>query len=464
MPEAAQIETYDPKTSRLLSFHDTIPAFLDGTDTPRAYLERCIETIESREPDLKAFVTLNLEGARKAADASTARYKDGRPLSELDGLPVAIKDVHETEDMPMQVGSPIFEGWSSGWDGACVYWLRKSGAAIIGKTVTTEFAFASPGPTRNPWDTSRTPGGSSSGSGAAVGGRMLPVATGSQVRGSILRPAAYCGAYTLKASFGAINPLGGFPSAPSLVHVGFIAGTLADMWITSHCISHTGGGAPGHPSLAGPRALPRPDKPKRLVRLDTPGWQATTEETKVVYEDYLRSLGQAGVEIVGRNDDQVIEDYEQQLVELRDVIALILTYEGRYPLAMYAARQWDLLSERVQGRVVAGRELTPEDYAKALEWCIAFRERHQGLRKRADGFITLNQVDPAPEGMAVGDMVYGEPSSVLGSPALNLPLLAVQGLPLGVQLIGYFREDYRIVAHAHWLLHTALGIHDRAGT
>lgn len=460
MSEVAQIESYDPKSANLLSFYDAVPVFLDGTDTPRAYLERCIETIEARESDLKAFVTLNFEVARAAADASSSRYKDGRPLSELDGLPVAVKDVHETEDMPMQVGSPIFEGWSSGWDGACVYWLRKCGAAIIGKTVTTEFAFATPGPSRNPWDTSRTPGGSSSGSGAAVGGRMVPVATGSQVRGSILRPAAYCGAYTLKASYGAINPLGGFPSAPSLVHVGFIAGTLADLWITSHCISHTGGGAPGHPSLAGPRTLPRPEKPKRLVRIETPGWQVTSEEIKAVYEGYLGSLGQAGVEIVGRNDDSEIEEYEQHLVALRDVIALILTYEGRYPLAMFADRKWDLLSERVQDRVVVGRELTPEDYAEALEWCIAFRARHQELRKRVDGFITLNQIDPAPQGMAVGDVVYGELSSVLGSPALNLPLLAIDGLPLGIQFIGFFREDHMLVAHAHWLVHAALSIND----
>ena len=193
MASSPSIEHYDPKTAKLLSFSEAIPAFRDGSDTPRAYLERCIETIESREPEVKAFVTLNFENARKAADASTDRYKQGRALSELDGLPVAIKDVHETEDMPMQVGSPIFEGWSSGWDGACVFWLRKLGAAIIGKTVTTEFAFSTPGPARNPWDTARTPGGSSSGSGAAIGARMVPVATGSQVRGSILRPPAYCG-------------------------------------------------------------------------------------------------------------------------------------------------------------------------------------------------------------------------------------------------------------------------------
>ena len=456
-------ETYDPKTVSLLSFSNAVPAFADGSDTPRAYLERCIETIEAREPAVKAFVALNLDGARNAADVSTERYRAGRPLSPLDGMPVGIKDVHETSDMPMQVGSPVFEGWSSGWDGACVYALRKAGAAIVGKTVTTEFAFATPGPTRNPWDTTRTPGGSSSGSGAAVGARMIPAATGSQVRGSILRPAAYCGAYTLKASYGAINSLGGFPSAPSLVHVGFIAGTLADMWIASHCVSRIAGGDPGHPSLAGPATLPRPDKPARLIRLETAGWAVTPEEIRAAFEDYLGTLTDAGVEIVGRADDPEIEAYERDLVALRDVIALILTYEGRWPLAMYADRDQELLSPRVQERVVAGRDLTPEDYAEALEWCVAFRARHEAFAGRADGFITLNQIDPAPVGMPVGNVVYGEPSSVAGCPALNLPLLSVEGMPLGVQLMGYFRQDSRIVANAHWLVHAVRGIASSAG-
>ena len=458
MNDPMTTESYDPKTVKLLSFSDAVPAFVDGSDTPRAYLERCIETIAARETATRAFVTLNLDGAREAADASTGRYRAGRPLSQLDGMPVGIKDVHETEDMPMQVGSPIFEGWSSGWDGACVHALRKAGAAIVGKTVTTEFAFATPGPTRNPWDNSRTPGGSSSGSGAAVGARMIPAATGSQVRGSILRPAAYCGAYTLKASYGAINSLGGFPSAPSLIHVGFITGTLADMWIASHCVSRIAGGDPGHPSLAGPPTLPRPEKPERLIRLDTAGWAATTERTKAAFEDYLGTLADAGIEIAGRADDPEIEAYERDLVTLRDVIALILTYEGRWPLAMYADRDWEKLSPRVRDRVVAGRELTPEDYAEALEWCIAFRARHEAFAGRADGFVTLNQVDPAPVGMPVGDMVYGEPSSVVGCPALNLPLLAVDGMPLGVQLLGYFREDRNIVANAHWLVHAVRGV------
>lgn len=458
MNDDGKITAYDPRTVTLLSFGNAVPAFMDGSDTPRAYLERCIETIETREPDVNAFVGLNLDGARQAADASTARYRDGHPLSELDGMPVGIKDVFETEDMPMQVGSPIFEGWSSGWDAACVYALRKAGAAIVGKTVTTEFAFARPGPARNPWDTSRTPGGSSSGSGAAVGAGMVPAATGSQARASILRPAAYCGAYTLKASYGAINTLGGFPSSPSLCHVGFIAGTLADMWIASHCVSRIAGGDPGHPGLAGPPTLPRPEKPARLIRLDTAGWASTTAETKAAFEDYLGTLTDAGIEIVSRGDDPGIEAYEQGLVALRDVMTVMLTYEARWPLEMYADRHWDLLSERVQERVVAGRELTPDDYAKALEWCVEFRARHEAFADKADGFITLNQVDPAPVGMPVGDVVYGEPSSLLGCPALNLPLLSVTGMPLGIQLMGFFRDDRRIVAKAHWLVHAVRGI------
>ena len=458
MSDKTTAGSYDPGTVTLLSFSNAVPAFLDGSDTPRDYLERCIGTIEAREAEVNAFVALNLEGARKAADASTARYRNGRPLSKLDGLPVAIKDVHETEDMPMQVGSPIFEGRSSGWDAACVYALRKAGAAIVGKTVTTEFAFARPGPARNPWDTGRTPGGSSSGSGAAVGAGMVPAATGSQARASILRPAAYCGAYTLKASYGAINTLGGFPSSPSLCHVGFIAGTLADMWIASYCVSRIAGGDPGHPSLGGPATLPRPDKPKRLIRLETAGWATTTEETRAAFEAWLGTLADAGIEIAGRADDPEIEAYEQDLIVLRDVMTVMLTYEARWPLEMYADRHWDLLSERVQERVAAGRELTPEDYAAALEWCVAFRARHEAFAGRADGFVTLNQVDPAPVGMPVGDVVYGEPSSLLGCPALNLPLLAVEGMPLGVQLMGYFREDRRIVANAHWLVHAVRGI------
>lgn len=447
---------YDPANANLLTFYDKIPAFLDGSDTPRAYLERCLETINVREPDIKAFVTFSIDRAREVADAASARYKEGRPLSPLDGMPFAMKDVFETEDMPMQLGSRLFEGNKSEWDAACVYYLRRGGAVLIGKTVTTEFAFGAPGPTRNPWDTDRTPGGSSSGSGAAVGAGMVPVATGTQVRGSVLRPACFNGTWTIKPSFGAIHTGGGFPSAPSICHLGILAGSLADSWITAYWLSRNAGGNPGHPSLKGEPSLPKARKPVRLARIDTAGWAETPEETRAIFNDMIRKLERRGVEIVGRAQDPDLEAYEQDLIKLREVMETTLTYEGRWPLMMYADRSPDKLGERVYNRSQAADEVTPEVYEEALEWSIGARARHEALAAKYDAHITLNATGPAPEGMPVGNVVYGEQSSILGCPSLNVPLLAQDGMPLGIQLLGYFRKDYELVAMGHWMIHAVL--------
>src|SRR5688572_31656643 len=166
--------SYDPRAFKALTFHDATPRFRDGSDTPRAYLERCLETIAAREPVVKAFVVRNEEGARAAADVSAARWKEGRPLSSIDGMPVAIKDLLETKDMPTQFGCEAFRGNFPKRDNAAVWALRQAGAVVFGKTVTAELGGAHPGATRNPWDPARTPGGSSSGSAAAVAARMVP--------------------------------------------------------------------------------------------------------------------------------------------------------------------------------------------------------------------------------------------------------------------------------------------------
>jgi Asp-tRNA(Asn)/Glu-tRNA(Gln) amidotransferase A subunit family amidase len=448
---------YDPRSPGLLAFHDAIPAFVAGDDTPRAYLERCIETIEAREPDVKAFVTLNLDGARAAADASTERYKAGRPLGPVDGMPVGIKDVWYTEDMPTQMGSPIFEGWQSGWDAAHVFWLRRGGASIVGKTVTTEFAFGLPGPARNPWDVTRTPGGSSSGTGAAIGAAMVPVATGSQVRGSVMRPAAFNGAWTLKPSFGAINTGGGFPSPPSLCHLGVFAGTLTDMWITAHTISHTAGADPGHPSLAGEAAPPKARKPARLIRLDTAGWAVTPEPTRAAFNAWVDRIAADGVEIISRADAPGVEALERKLADLTPVMFDILTWEGRYPLSLYAARHKDKMGPVVAGRVDASEKMTPADYARALAYVEDLRARFRALAGKADGFITLNATGAAPVGMEVGDPVYGDVSSALGCPAISMPLLAIDDMPLGVQAMGFYRQDQEVACLARWLEQLTLG-------
>ena len=281
---------YDPRKPDLRAFHDSIPAFLDGTDTPRDYLERCLAVIEEREPDVKAFVTTDIEGAREAADRSSERYRRNRPLSAVDGMPVCIKDLYETVDMPTQMNSPVYAGWRSIRDAAHVYALRKGGAGIVGKTVTTEFGQATPGPTRNPFDLARTPGGSSSGTAAAVGAGMVPAGSGSQVRGSIQRPAGYCGNYALKPTFGALNRGGGHSMAPSQSVLGVHAGSLEDCWRTAFHIAHTVGGDPGQPGLFGRPELEQAVKPRRLARLETRAWPDTEDETREIFEKFLSDV------------------------------------------------------------------------------------------------------------------------------------------------------------------------------
>jgi Asp-tRNA(Asn)/Glu-tRNA(Gln) amidotransferase A subunit family amidase len=161
-------------------FFSIVPHFRDGADTPRALLERCLSRLDEFEPRVGAFVHHDSSLARRAADASTERWRAARPLSPVDGMPVGIEDIIETADMPTGQGSPLFTGWESGRDAASVAALREVGAVILGKTVTTEFAASEPRGTRNPWDPERTPGGSSSGSAAAVGCGMMPAALGTQ--------------------------------------------------------------------------------------------------------------------------------------------------------------------------------------------------------------------------------------------------------------------------------------------
>jgi Asp-tRNA(Asn)/Glu-tRNA(Gln) amidotransferase A subunit family amidase len=174
---------YDPDTFSPPSFVAAVANFIDGSDTPRAFLEPCLEVVHAREPQVQAFAFINEQGARKAADAATTRYREGRPLAPIDGCSIAFKNTLETVDMPTQTNSRIYAGWRPNRDAACVHGLRMAGAVILAKTVVPEFAMGVSSPTRNPFDLRRTPGASSSGSGACVGAGMIPVAIGNQTGG-----------------------------------------------------------------------------------------------------------------------------------------------------------------------------------------------------------------------------------------------------------------------------------------
>ncbi len=441
---------YNPN---IISFHRSVADFATGRDTPRKFLERCLDVIAARDPTVKAFVTLNVDAARKAADAAGKRYKSGNPLSPVDGCPVAIKDIIATADMPTQMNSPVFKGWQSGQDAACVAALRKGGAVIIGKTVTTEFAIGYSGPTTNPFDVERTPGGSSSGTAAAVGAGMAPVGLGTQTQASTLRPASYCGAVGFKPSLGQLHMGGVHPLSATADHLGVIGATLGDVWRVASQIS-LGIGSPGRRFIEGAGAdVPAAKKPRKLIRLYTRGWSEIDQETETQFEAAVEALAASGVEIASRHTDARIAALEDELMANVDGALDIVAYELRWPFEDYIAQHGKLIGERLHGLVKRANEMTPRDYERLLDQRNAMRRWWREALGDADGYIALAASGPAIKGLEYTGsrtfLVYG---SWLGLPAFSLPLMQSGGLPLGLQVLGVPEGDGALAGVANWMM------------
>ena len=439
---------------KLTSFAAAAADFRSGKRTPRDFLEACIARIEEHEPRIKAFVTYDLAAARKAADESTRRYRAGTPLSAVDGCPVAVKDIISTSDLPTQMNSPIYRGWQSGYDAACVHALRKGGAIVFGKTVTTEFAIDRSGPTTNPFDATRTPGGSSSGTAAAVGAGMLPVGLGTQTGGSTLRPASYCGAVGLKPTIGALHMGGVHPLSTTCDHLGVIGATLADVWLTASQIS-LGVGTPGYGFLDGAsRELPAPQPLRKVVWLRTRGWGEIDAETIAAFDRVHAGLRGAGVEIMNADDERAIADFEAAVDRDVDTAMDIVAYEMKWPFEGYIARHPDDLGPRIRSQLAKAAAMSPQDYEGLLEKRSAAQNSYRELaaKLKADAFITLASSGPAPVGLDhTGSRLFLTPGSWLGVPGFALPLMQAHGLPFGLQLLGFQRQDGRLCAQAHWI-------------
>lgn len=443
------------RNPHIVSFSEAVADFRSGRQTPRDFLERCIAQVEKRESQLQAFVTLDFDAARKAADASTRRYQAGQALSSVDGCPVGIKDIMSTHDMPTQMGSPAFKGWQSQQDAACVHALREGGAVIFGKTVTTEFAVGFSGPTTNPFDVTRTPGGSSSGSAAAVGAGMLPVALGTQTQGSTLRPASYCGAVGFKPTLGALPMAGIHPLSATSDHLGIIGATLGDTWRIASQISLRMG-SPGYGFLQGASELPpAAAKPRKLIRLYTRGWSEIDQTTAEAFEAAVRAMQQSGVEVVSKVDDPRIAAFEDALERDVDGALDIVAYEMKWPFEEYLTRFGDRIGKRIHGLVKRAGEMTPADYQQLLEKRSAIQQRCRQLAADlgADCYVTLASSGPAITGFEFSGsrtfVVYG---SWLGFPSFSLPLLESDGLPFGLQLLGLGDRDGDLCATAHWVM------------
>lgn len=452
---------YDPATFKPLTFFDAVPRFVGGRDTPRKYLERCLETIAEREPVVRAWVVMNEPGAREAADASTRRYAEGRPLSLIDGLPVGIKDLIETRDMPTQMGCEAYAGNETGRDAPVVRALREAGAVVLGKTVTTELGMSHPGPTTNPFHARHTPGGSSSGSGAAIGAAMIPVAIGTQVGGSIIRPASYCANHALKPTLGALNR--GQRLGLSQAVLGTHAGCLEDLWLVAMEVACRTGGDPGYPGLFGPRTTPALLAPQRLVVMETESWKSVDAVSHEAFAQLLAQLRAKGVEVIRRGDVPLVEAFEQSIAQAKTICGDINAYELRWSTRELEERHPGKVSARMLARMRNGQALGLDAYRLRLQQREESRRHHAAIGPVAEAVISLSSPGPAPEWLGdepgkplstvspTGDYGFNAATSMLGAPTVSVPMLGVGGLPLGIQVMGQPHDDARAVAIARWI-------------
>ncbi|MGE0626953.1 MAG: amidase [Hyphomicrobiaceae bacterium] len=436
----------------LRSYIDQAKAFRDGSSSPSHFLKECFERLDALEPALRAFIHVARDTAIAAAAASDERWRAGKPLSPVDGMPLGIKDIIETEDMPTGQGSPLWEGTYTKRDAASVQALRQAGAIIVAKTTTTEYATSNPfHQTTNPHDSSRTPGGSSSGSAAAVGAGILPASLGTQVVASTLRPASFCGCTGFKPSVGALNRSGSYDHL-SQSCTGLLAASPADAWIVASAISERVGGDPGFDGLLGPVMPPAPRPPARFALLETGGWQRTTPGARAALAEARKRLSALGIEIADRTEDPDIETLERAIADALDLTFRIYEWEFLWPFASYAKGDPRGLSEPLRKNLANGMSMTIDDYRQALARRRSIRARAAWTGARFDAFMTLGATGAAPIGLSsTGDPAVTVAGSLLGGPAISLPLLQDEGLPLGLQLIGRMNEDADLLSVAEWV-------------
>ncbi len=426
--------------------------FASGKDTPRQFLERSLALLEEWEPRIGAFVHTNLPAARAAAERSTERWKAGKPLSPIDGMPVGIKDIIETVDMPTEMGSPLFTGWRSEKDAASVRALRDAGAVIVGKTVTTEFAASHPRGTRNPWNVAHTPGGSSSGSAASVATGIVSAALGTQVIGSTIRPASYCGCVGYKPSVNALNREGSH-DYQSQSCTGILGATLEDVWQVAHEIVARVGGDAGTPGLQGPDSMPPAEKPRRLAMIETAGWEVASAIAKQRLNERVERLKSAGIEIRTRHNDDKVAALENELLNAQELSHRCNGWEARWFLRSMRDRDASKLSRTIIERTQKYEDLTLAEHRADLRERARIRAVHAELAANCDACLALAAPSNAPEGLeTTGNPEFAVPASLLGVPALSLPLFEVNDMPLGLQVIGYFDRDAEAFGVAAWLM------------
>jgi Asp-tRNA(Asn)/Glu-tRNA(Gln) amidotransferase A subunit family amidase len=420
-----------PKPLNELSATEAARRIEAGETTSEALAAACLERIAERDEEVRAWAFIDRGQALAQARALDRMPRRGR----LHGVPFGIKDVIDTADLPTEYGSPIYRGHRPKADAACVALLRQAGCLILGKAATTEFANNHPAPTRNPHNPAHTPGGSSSGSAAAVADCMVSAALGTQTGGSVIRPAAYCGAFACKPSFGSINRAGMKFVAESLDTIGIFARDVVDLALSLEILS----GKPA-PDFNVARSKPR------IGLCRTPRWDKADAATQANLEQAARRLAQAGAEL---RDFELPPGSDQ----LFDRHRLIMGFESARALAWEYENLPGQISKDLKPRLDEGWKVTRAEYDALRERARQCRRALAEKMREVDFLLTPSAPGEAPASLtSTGDPVFNRAWTLFGVPCVTVPHgKGAHGLPLGVQLVGPFDGDIPLLGWAQWV-------------
>ena len=438
----------DASALNWLSASDAVRAIRDGAFSAEQLAQACLARIREVDGEVQAWTHLDEAHALGQARARDLDRAEGRPTGPLHGLPVGIKDIFDTCDMPTEDGTVLHAGRTPAHDAKAVELLRAAGAVIMGKTVTTECATYSPGKTRNPHNAAHTPGGSSSGSAAAVAAGMVPLAIGSQTNGSTIRPAAYCGVYGFKPTHGLIPRTGSLKLSRTLDHVGVFARTIEDVALLMESLVGWDGEDPDTRPRAGVPfreiAAQEPPLEPLIAFVRPPVWDRADAETREAFAELTAELKNHIVEIELPSSTGEALEWHRTIMQAEMAANLDREFEqGR-----------DKLSESLRKQLEAGRSVTALDYQRAVARIPALVAGFDEIFERCAAFITPSAAGTAPQGLdATGDPSFCTLWTLCGMPALNLPLMrGANGLPLGVQLVGARHTDAQLLRTARWLV------------
>ena len=430
----------------------------DGRASSVELVTACLDRVTEVDADIQAWAFLDREHALAQARTLDEHRAHGRALGPLHGVPVGIKDIFDTGDMPTELGSPLWAGRTPRSDAAAVARLRAAGAVIMGKTVTTEYAYFHPGKTRNPHDPERTPGGSSSGSAAAVAAHMVPGAIGSQTNGSTIRPAAYCGVVGFKPTHGLIARSGALLLSRTLDHVGLFARSVGDVALLAESLAGYDREDLDTRPVARPPfasvAAGEPPLPPRFAFVKSPAWEHAEQVTREAFAELADALGEAVSEV------ELGDGFKRAL----DFHSIVMSVEMAHNLHRDYEQGRAQLSEPLRKLIERGRTHPAVDYTAAVAGVAPLNASLDSVFDEYDAILTPAAPGEAPKGLAAtGNPVFCTIWTYLGVPALTLPLLQSEaGRPLGVQLVGRRGNDARLLRTARWLAKT-VGKHGRRG-